>query len=106
MASAAPHTVRHESNVRTHPTYRDAAPSVVHPKNGNPNGNFSGYGSRDVWGHWGAYYGPMIPTGRPSVSREGAAEQVRLLLAVVVADEATEMFEAHAGWHHLASTQL
>ncbi len=37
------HTVRHESN--------------------NPNGNFSGYGSRDVWGHWGAYYGPMIPTG-------------------------------------------
>jgi hypothetical protein len=30
---------------------------------GNPNGNFSGYGNRDVWGHWGAYYGPMIPTG-------------------------------------------
>jgi hypothetical protein len=20
-----------------------------------------GYGRRDVWGHWGAYYGPMIP---------------------------------------------
>ena len=20
------------------------------------------YGSRDVWGHWGAYYGPMIPS--------------------------------------------
>ena len=19
------------------------------------------HGSRDVWGHWGAYYGPMIP---------------------------------------------
>jgi hypothetical protein len=19
-----------------------------------------GYGGRDVWGHWGAYYGPMI----------------------------------------------
>ena len=53
------HTVRHESNVR-----RDAAPSVVlHPKYGDPNGNFSGYGNRDVWGHWGAYYGPMIPTG-------------------------------------------
>jgi hypothetical protein len=59
------HTVRHESNVRTHPRYyRDAAPSVVlHPKYGNPNGNFSGYGSGDVWGHWGTYYGPMIPTG-------------------------------------------
>jgi hypothetical protein len=22
---------------------------------------FPGYGDRDVWGHWGAYYGPMIP---------------------------------------------
>ena len=21
---------------------------------------FSGYGDRDVWGHWGTYYGPMI----------------------------------------------
>jgi hypothetical protein len=51
-------TVRHESNVRTHPMYRDAA-----PKYGNPNGDFSGYGNRDVWGHYGAYYGPMIPSG-------------------------------------------
>ena len=24
-------------------------------------GEFRGYASRDVWGHWGAYYGPMIP---------------------------------------------
>lgn len=24
-------------------------------------GEFRGWG-RDVWGHWGAYYGPMIPT--------------------------------------------
>ena len=58
------HTVRHESSARTYPMYRNAAPSVVlHPKYGNPNGNFSGYGSRDMWGHWGAYYGPMIPSG-------------------------------------------
>jgi hypothetical protein len=57
-------TVRHESNVRTHRMYRDAAPSVVLlPKYGNPNGSLSGYGNRDVWGHWGAYYGPMIPSG-------------------------------------------
>jgi hypothetical protein len=20
------------------------------------------YGGRDVWGHWGTYYGPMVPT--------------------------------------------
>jgi hypothetical protein len=58
------HTVRHESKIRTHPMYSDAAPSVVsHPAYGNSNGNFSGYGNRDVWGHWGAYYGPMIPAG-------------------------------------------
>jgi hypothetical protein len=25
-------------------------------------GEFREYRSRDVWGHWGAYYGPMIPT--------------------------------------------
>ena len=57
-------TVRHEPNVSTHAMYRDAAPPVVlYPKYGNPNGNFGGYGSRDVWGHWGAYYGPMIPAG-------------------------------------------
>ncbi len=58
------HAVRHKSNVRTHPMHSDATPSVVlHSRYGNPNGNFSGYGSRDVWGHWGSYYGPMIPTG-------------------------------------------
>jgi len=27
---------------------------------GLPNG-LRGCGNRDVWGHWGAYYGPMIP---------------------------------------------
>jgi len=25
-------------------------------------GGFRGSAGRDVWGHWGAYYGPMIPT--------------------------------------------
>jgi len=24
-------------------------------------GEFRWYGGRDVWRHWGAYYGPMIP---------------------------------------------
>jgi hypothetical protein len=24
-------------------------------------GGFREYGGRDIWGHWGAYYGPMIP---------------------------------------------
>ena len=25
-------------------------------------GGSRGYGDRDVWGHWGTYYGPMVPT--------------------------------------------
>jgi hypothetical protein len=40
------HTVRHKSKVRTYPMYSDATPPVV----SYPNGNFSGYGSRDMWG--------------------------------------------------------
>ena len=31
---------------------------------GNPSrslrGEFRGYGGRNVWGHWGTYYGPMV----------------------------------------------
>jgi hypothetical protein len=59
------HTVRDEPTVRAHRMYRTAAASIVlPPKYGNPNTNFNGSsGNRDVWGHWGAYYGPMIPTG-------------------------------------------
>jgi hypothetical protein len=62
--NAFAHPVRHEPNASIDPMHRDAAQvAVLHPKYGNPNANFSGYGNRDVWGHWGAYYGPMIPTG-------------------------------------------
>jgi hypothetical protein len=58
------HTVPHGSHVRAHTTYRNAAQLVVlQPNYGNSNGNFSGYGNRDVWGRFGAYYGPMIPSG-------------------------------------------
>jgi len=63
-ACAFAHTVRPAPNVKSHPMSRNAAPSVaLHPMYSNPNGNFGGNGSRDVWGHWGAYYGPMIPAG-------------------------------------------
>jgi len=30
-------------------------------RTGGLRGGFRGYESRDVWGHWGAYYGPMVP---------------------------------------------
>jgi hypothetical protein len=29
---------------------------------GGSGGEFRGFGSSDIWGHWGAYYGPMVPT--------------------------------------------
>jgi len=51
------HTVRHESKAKSHTTYRNAVVSA------DPEANFSGRGNGDVWGHWGAYYGPMIPAG-------------------------------------------
>jgi hypothetical protein len=58
------HTIPHGSDVRSHTTYGNAAPPVVlQPNYGNSNGDFSGYGNRDVWGRFGAYYGPMIPSG-------------------------------------------
>jgi hypothetical protein len=25
-------------------------------------GRFRGYEGHDVWGHWGTYYGPMLPS--------------------------------------------
>jgi hypothetical protein len=31
---------------------------------GPPGDGYGGYEGRDVWGHWGTYYGPMIPAVR------------------------------------------
>jgi len=31
-------------------------------RTGGLHGGLRVYGNRDVWGHWGTYYGPMIPT--------------------------------------------
>ena len=28
----------------------------------NRTGDFRGVAERDPWGHWGTYYGPMVPT--------------------------------------------
>jgi hypothetical protein len=58
------HTILRGSDVRTHTTYRKAAPPVVLQQNySDSNGNFSGHGNRDVCGRFGTYYGPMIPSG-------------------------------------------
>jgi hypothetical protein len=31
-----------------------------HPCHDRRPSGFGGYGDRDVWGHWGSYYGPMV----------------------------------------------
>ena len=30
-------------------------------RTGGSHNGLPGHGNRDAWGHWGAYYGPMIP---------------------------------------------
>jgi hypothetical protein len=30
-------------------------------RTGGSHSGLRGHGNRDVWGHWGTYYGPMIP---------------------------------------------
>lgn len=58
------HTAHQRSNVRAHTGHRHAAPSVLlRPKHDNPSGKSDRYGNHDVWGQWGAYYGPMITVG-------------------------------------------
>jgi hypothetical protein len=41
-----------------------------------------GYGGGDVWGHWGTYYGPMIPAipwiGVPEAKQHSPARAFRL----------------------------
>jgi hypothetical protein len=43
----------------------DVNPGDGHDDYGNRasglRGEFRSYRDRDVWGHWGAYYGPMVP---------------------------------------------
>jgi hypothetical protein len=57
------HAARDNSSVTTYPIYGDAGSAVVsHPKY-RTLGGFSGTKGADPWGHWGAYYGPMISTG-------------------------------------------
>jgi hypothetical protein len=37
------------------------APGDGYGDHGSRASGLGGYGGGDVWGHWGAYYGPMIP---------------------------------------------
>jgi hypothetical protein len=36
-----------------------AMPGALYRDEGD---RFRGYDSHDVWGHWGTYYGPMLPS--------------------------------------------
>jgi hypothetical protein len=64
-----------ESHVTSRHLAEDSNASTGGGFGGTPSDGYGGYGNRvsglhsgsrgyvgrDVWGHWGAYYGPMIP---------------------------------------------
>ena len=56
-------TVRVNSSVSTYPMYGDAGSPVMSHRKFRTLGAFGGTKNTDVWGHWDAYYGPMISTG-------------------------------------------
>jgi hypothetical protein len=60
-AMLATSAMARESHVRSRHLAVDAnassTPGAQHIGEGH---GFRGYEGRDVWGHWGAYYGPMI----------------------------------------------
>jgi hypothetical protein len=71
---AAPAMAR-ESDVTSRHLVEDAkaitTPGARHIVGGDGYGGYGtsgrqvesrGYRGRDVWGHWGSYYGPMVPT--------------------------------------------
>jgi hypothetical protein len=62
-AMLATPAMAHESRVSSRHLAENAngsaTPRAYHIDEGD---RFRGYESNDVWGHWGTYYGPMIPS--------------------------------------------
>jgi hypothetical protein len=62
-AMLATPAMAHESRVSSRHHAENAngstSPGAYHIDEGD---RFRGYESHDVWGHWGTYYGPMIPS--------------------------------------------
>jgi hypothetical protein len=61
---ATPATARQSERtsprVAANPKAHTATDAYRHACCRNRSGDFRGLAERDVWGHWGAYYGPMI----------------------------------------------
>ena len=57
MARESHVTSRH----RTEDANASTTPSAHYIREDGLHGGSRGYAGRDVWGHWGTYYGPMIP---------------------------------------------
>ena len=74
-AMVATPAMARESHVSSRHLAEDSYASTGGGFGGTPSDGYGGYGNRvsglhggsrryvgrDVWGHWGAYYGPMIP---------------------------------------------
>ena len=59
---ATPATARQSHASSRHFTENANASTVPRERYVGEVDRFRGYESRDMWGHWGSYYGPMIPS--------------------------------------------
>jgi hypothetical protein len=59
---ATPATARPSHASSRHLTENANASTAPRARHVGEVDRFRGYESHDVWGHWGAYYGPMIPS--------------------------------------------
>jgi hypothetical protein len=61
---ATPAMARENHVISRHLSKTDDASTASRARYSGEGDRFRGYESRDVWGHWGTYYGPMVSTGR------------------------------------------
>ena len=57
---ATPATARQSKMTSPRVATNAKAHTATDTNNAYRSGDFRGLAERDVWGHWGAYYGPMI----------------------------------------------
>lgn len=60
-AMLATPAVARESHAR-HPAENATASTTPGALSIGKDDGFRGYESHDAWGHWGSYYGPMVPS--------------------------------------------
>jgi hypothetical protein len=59
---AAPAMARESEMGTRHLAVNASASATPRARNVGEADQFRGYQGHDVWGHWGSYYGPMLPS--------------------------------------------